>query len=67
MKVKVLENGPNIIETKDKAKITKFGVEKPIEGSHVALCRCGESKNKPFCDGSHAKANFKAEPAEIDI
>ena len=28
------------------------------------LCRCGGSKNKPFCDGTHATINFKAPGAE---
>lgn len=30
----------------------------------ATLCRCGASKNKPFCDGSHAAANFTA-PGEV--
>ena len=29
------------------------------EEARVALCRCGQSTHKPYCDGSHAKARFK--------
>jgi hypothetical protein len=27
--------------------------------NRVTLCRCGESKNKPFCDGAHAAIKFQ--------
>jgi CDGSH-type Zn-finger protein len=53
MKVKALPNGPYLVESEAKGK--------------VALCRCGQSKNKPYCDGTHVKSNFKAEPTEIDL
>jgi CDGSH-type Zn-finger protein/uncharacterized Fe-S cluster protein YjdI len=29
-----------------------------VEHTRVALCRCGQSKNKPLCDGSHKEAAF---------
>ena len=43
-----------IIENLENSKGEKLS---NIQG--IALCRCGASKNKPFCDGTHNNINFK--------
>lgn len=30
----------------------------PRDGSSVVLCRCGQSSNKPYCDGTHTRIGF---------
>ncbi|MFV0480646.1 MAG: CDGSH iron-sulfur domain-containing protein [Campylobacteraceae bacterium] len=67
-KIKILPNGPyevtgftNLIEEtiKPKNHVLAAVKTKDIEVTDAFhLCRCGESKNKPFCDGSHRNVNF---------
>jgi CDGSH-type Zn-finger protein len=33
----------------------------------ISLCRCGQSSNKPFCDGSHARAGFQSTVEARDL
>lgn len=54
--IRVLNDGPFIVENLDVLRNSK-GVF--IEtGSVISLCRCGESENKPFCDGKHLHTGF---------
>ena len=57
--MKPVPNGPVMIQGNLKWT-NKSGEEEVIEGP-CALCRCGSSDNKPFCDGSHSKIGFKAD------
>jgi CDGSH-type Zn-finger protein len=34
--------------------------ELPDDGQPIALCRCGGSKTKPFCDKTHSEIGFRA-------
>ena len=46
-------NGPYLV--KGLRLVDADGKEFPVPGDTVALCRCGGSTNKPFCDGTHSK------------
>jgi CDGSH-type Zn-finger protein len=35
-----------------------------LEAGRVLLCRCGQSANKPFCDASHERVEFRSRPPE---
>jgi len=50
---RILENGPIAMNS-------ELSVDGETVGTRAALCRCGQTRNKPFCDGSHAKAGFMA-------
>jgi len=55
--VTVTDNGPYAVTGGIELPGVEFGEGASKE--HYTLCRCGESKNKPFCDGSHWDANFR--------
>lgn len=67
MKIRFRENGSIAIDLPQGAKFVFDGEERVLERPKLALCRCGHSANKPFCDGTHKQTGFVAEAAEIDL
>jgi len=70
MKIKILKNGPymvsgsvplieEIMTTNEEGHVCQWseGIKYPLKEKYT-ICRCGASKNKPFCDGTHIKINF---------
>jgi len=53
VEIKSFENGPNVVFVDGKV--------------FKAICRCGGSSNKPYCDGTHSKTSFEAAQAEIKV
>ncbi len=61
VRIEARENGPLKI-TGPITIVDAMGVEFEIPpGKAVALCRCGHSGNKPFCDATHRQIGFVAD------
>ncbi len=58
--IKVRENGSLRVDGDDVKLVDVEGVEYQISKRPFALCRCGASANKPFCDGAHKRIGFQA-------
>jgi len=56
--IETIKNGPYIVKGAVKL-IDADGNAFPVE-KRMALCRCGASTTKPFCDGTHSKIGFQA-------
>jgi len=64
-KITLREDGPLVVSA---PPMLRDHVGAEIEtGEVVALCRCGKSQKKPFCDGSHAAAGFTSAPDHSNI
>lgn len=65
VKITCRPNGPYLVEG-DIELIDAAG--NPVDTSsrpRIALCRCGASVTKPFCDGTHSKIGFQAAEAAV--
>ena len=63
--IQVRKNGPYRVEGDDVRVVDWEGKEYTFERLPIALCRCGASTNKPFCDGTHSKIGFQAAEAAV--
>ena len=56
--IRLRRNGPCVIENDEVRVVDWDGAECQADRRPIALCRCGASAQKPFCDGTHAKIGF---------
>jgi 3-phenylpropionate/trans-cinnamate dioxygenase ferredoxin subunit len=58
--IKALRNGPYEVSGVP-TLLDCQGGSYPEAAEPIYLCRCGQSQQKPFCDGSHKRVGFKAD------
>ena len=63
--IKVRQNGPYLVEGDDVTVVDWNGAQYQVAKRPFALCRCGASTTKPFCDGTHSRVGFQAAEAAV--
>ena len=61
--ITIRENGPYVVDG-EFTLVDAAGNEVPLKKK--ALCRCGGSTTKPFCDGTHSKIGFQGAITAVD-
>ncbi|HEX5813877.1 MAG TPA: CDGSH iron-sulfur domain-containing protein [Methylomirabilota bacterium] len=66
VKITIRPNGPYLVEGEcELIDVNGSKVDTSSRGPRFALCRCGASVAKPFCDGTHSKMGFQAAEAAV--
>ena len=63
--IKVRQNGSLLVEGDDVTLVDWNGNAYTLAKRPFALCRCGASKNKPFCDSTHKTIGFQAAESAV--
>lgn len=65
--ITVRQNGPYLVSGADAVHVTVLDhsgapLAQETTRPSIALCRCGQSAQKPFCDGTHKRVGFTDTP-----
>ena len=67
-RITVMNNGSLRIEGDDFQVVDQSGQAFGLHGRQkISLCRCGQSSNKPFCDGTHKTCGFESTLVAFDL
>lgn len=66
IEITAFENGPYVIKG-SATYVDEEGNEQTTPGKSFALCRCGQSANKPFCDGAHRECKFEGSQTVLTL
>jgi CDGSH-type Zn-finger protein len=65
VKIQIRPNGPYLVEGEVEILDPAGNKVDTSARPRIALCRCGASVTKPFCDGTHSKIGFQAAEAAV--